>query len=89
MDKGNNMRITGATIHYGIPTVFVAEYDTTNRFGEQVRVEYFAQDKYRIRAIGWKYRKDGELAHRRYNDLEVFVPQNVVDAMNELQKVVA
>jgi hypothetical protein len=81
-----------AAIHFGVPTVWVEEFETTDRRGERVIVIEWVgaidhdgnvTDGNRY-ATGFKLRKDGEREDRIFHDLDVPQPANVKAAMDAL-----
>ena len=82
-----------AAIHFGVPTVWVDEFETTDRGGERVIVIEWAgaldqggnvMDGNRY-ATGFRFRKDGEREDRIFRDLDVPQPANVKAAMDALR----
>jgi hypothetical protein len=82
-----------AAIHFDVPTVWVDEFETTDRHGQRVIVIEWTgaidhdgnvMDGNRY-ATGFKLRKDGEREDRIYRDLEVPQPANVQAAMDALR----
>ena len=81
-----------AAIHFGVPIVWVEEFETTDRRGERVIVIEWAgaidhdgnvMDGNRS-ATGFKLRNDGEREDRIFRDLDVPQPANVKAAMDAL-----
>jgi hypothetical protein len=82
-----------AAIHFDVPTVWVEEFETTDRRGERVIVIEWAgaldqagnvMDGNRY-ATGFRLRKDGEREDRIFHDLDVPQPANVKAAMDALR----
>ena len=71
----------------GVP---VASLDThtemTDIHGNLVVVDYFWHNgSIGILAHGFKYRKDGQLMHRSFNQLQVRPSQSICDALNAME----
>ena len=82
-----------AAIHFDVPTVWVEEFETTDRRGERVIVIEWAgaldqdgnvMDGNRY-ATGFKLGKDGEREDRIFRDLDVPQPASVKAAMDALR----
>jgi hypothetical protein len=82
-----------AAIHFDVPTVWVDEFETTDRGGERVIVIEWAgaidhdgkvMDGNRY-ATGFKFGEDGERQDRIFRDLDVAQPANVKAAMDALR----
>ena len=82
-----------AAIHFDVPTVWVEEFETTDRRGEGVIVIEWAgafdhdgnvMDDNRY-ATGFKLGTDGEREDRIVHDLDVPQPANVKAAMDALR----
>ena len=82
-----------AAIHFDVPTVWVEEFETTDRRGERVIVIEWAgaldpdgnvMDGNRY-ATGFKLDKYGEREDRIFHDLDVPQPANVKAAMDALR----
>ena len=80
-------------IHFDVPTVWVEEFETTDRRGERVIVVEWAGvidhdgnvmegNRY---ATGFKLRKDGGREDGVFRDLDVPQPANVKAAMDALR----
>ena len=86
-------KIRIAAIYFDVPTVWVDEFETTDRRGERVIViewtgaidhdgNVMESNRY---ATGFKLRKDGEREDRIFHDLDVPQPANVQAAMDALR----
>lgn len=79
--------IASTTIHWGFPTVWVAEYATTDMQGRACIVDKFFRDGGTVTCKGWLLRKDGT----RYNRYQVLLlaatPDNVLEALEALEAV--
>jgi hypothetical protein len=82
-----------AAIHFDVPTVWVDEFETTDRRGERVIViewtgaidhngNVMRGNRY---ATGFKLREDGEREEGIFRDLDVPLPANVQAAMDALR----
>ena len=82
-----------AAIHFDVPTVWVEEFETTDRSGERVTVVEWAGAidhdgnvmEGNRHATGFKFRKDGEREDGVFRDLDVPQPANVKAAMDALR----
>ena len=67
-------------MHYGFPTVWVTEYQTTDRQGNPVIVDTFYQNGFLITAEGYRVRKDGS-PYARHQAVDVLIPAEVASAL--------
>jgi hypothetical protein len=81
-----------AAIHFGIPTVWTDEFETSDHRGERVIVFEWTgaiddhgnvMEDHRY-ATGYMIREDGERGDRLVHDLDVPQPSNVKAAMDAL-----
>ena len=89
----NEPRIHIAAIHFGIPTVWADEFETTDQRGERVIVLEWTgaidddgnvMEDHRY-ATGFMIGDDGEREDRIIHDLDVLQPPNVKAAMDALR----
>lgn len=78
--------IREAKSHYGIPTVWVEPYRTTDaRDGREVEVHSFYANGCLTTVEGFRVRKDGE-TYLRPQCLAVAVPENVREALEAVTR---